>query len=253
MVKPREGVASEDVTLAADRADLERRVAEIRDRRPSSALVIEEYLPGELRTLETLGDGQVLHVLGGFRTELSPPPYFIETGMRFVADPPAAEVAEVLAQLRALGVGFGACHTEYVVDAGGRARIIEVNYRAIGDRCDLLLAELLDVPLFELILLTHLGQPLPASLDRRTARFARVDYPCAEEAGTLTAAPAPREVSVGGVRLRYRPLRGVGEYHPHHRTNRDYLGVLTCTGADQAEVDRTAQGFLAEQSWEITA
>lgn len=251
VVKPREGVASEDVVLVADAEELAHRCAEIQARRPEAALVVEEYLTGELRSLETLGDGSVRHLLGGFRTELSPPPYFIETRMRFVPEPPAKQVEQVLAQLDALEVGFGICHTEYVVDGDGQARIIEVNYRAIGDHCDLLLAELLDLPLFELVLRTHLGERLPEELGGRRDGCARVEYPCAEAAGTLACAPEETARVVDGVHLTYRPMRRVGESHPHYRTNRDYLGVVTTWGFDQDTVDRVAADFLAAERWEL--
>lgn len=191
VLKPREGVASEDVVLVADVDELVREANAVRSRRPGGALVVEEFLAGELRTLETLGDGLRRHVLGGFHTELSPPPYFIETRMRFEPAPAnqqadkqadeqaAKQVEQVLAQLDALGVGFGICHTEYVVDGGGQARLIEVNYRAIGDHCDLLLTELTGLPLFETVLRTHLGEPLPDHLPIRRDGAARVEYPCA--------------------------------------------------------------------------
>jgi biotin carboxylase len=251
VVKPREGVASEDVVMVEGPGELERRCAEIQARRPGAALVVEEYLAGELCTLETLGDGRVRHVLGGFRTEVSPPPYFIEERMTFVPAHPEPVTAQVLAQLSVLGVGFGVCHTEFVV-AAGRARLIEVNYRAIGDQCDLLLAQLLDIPLFEHILRTHLGEPLPMDLGARNDGRARLDYPCARSAGTLTAAPRASEVTTDGVRLTYRPLREVGERHDLHGTNRDFLGVVRATGTEQSAVDRAVADFLAEQHWEIT-
>ncbi|MEO3975030.1 ATP-grasp domain-containing protein [Streptomyces sp. CAU 1734] len=251
VVKPREGVASEDVFRVEDPAELLRRCAEIRTRRPGAALVAEEYLPGELHTLETLGDGECLHVLGGFRTELSPPPHFIEERLSYVPAHPEAVVTQVLERLRALGVGFGACHTEFVVHRG-EVRIIEVNYRAIGDQCDLLLAELLAVPLFELILRTHLGEPLPAALGARTDGAARLEYPCADRAGTLTAAPGPADLTIGDVKLTFRPARTVGERHDLHHTNRDFLGIIRATGTDQDSVDRAVEDFLAGLSWEIT-
>ncbi|GAA2687302.1 carboxylate--amine ligase [Streptomyces aculeolatus] len=251
VVKPREGVASEDVVLAADPAELVRRVAEIRARRPGEALVVEEFLEGELYTLETLGDGRVRHLLGGFHTELSPPPHFVEERMSYVPAHPAPVTAQVLGQLDALGVGFGACHTEFTVSAG-RARVVEVNYRAIGDQCDLLLARLLGIPLFAHILRTHLGEPLPADLGAHTDGRARLSYPCARTAGTLTAAPGPADLVVDGVELAYRPLRAVGERHGLHRTNRDFLGVARGIGTDQRRVDRVVADFLAAQRWEIT-
>ncbi|MGW7465258.1 ATP-grasp domain-containing protein [Streptomyces xantholiticus] len=251
VVKPREGVASEDVVLADGTEDLLLRCKEIQDRRPEAALVVEEYLAGELYTLETLGDGRVRHVLGGFHTELSAPPYFIEERLTFVPAHPEPVVEQILAQLDALGVGFGACHTEFVVHEG-RARIIEVNYRAIGDQCDLLLAQLLDIPLFEHILRTHLGEPLPADLSARTDGAARLECPCADTAGTLTSAPAAADLVVDGVNLTYRPLREVGERHGLYHTNRDYLGVVRATGTDQKTVDRVVADFLAAQRWELT-
>jgi biotin carboxylase len=251
VLKPREGVASEDVVLVADHDELLAAAAAIRSRRPETALVVEEYLTGDLRTLETLGDGRLLHVLGGFRTELSPPPYFIETRMHFDVSPPAKEVEQVVAQLDALDVGFGICHTEYVVDDDGQARIIEVNYRAIGDHCDLLLAELLGVPLFELVLRTHLGEALPDDLGLRRDGVARVEYPCAESPGTLASAPDATDRTIDGVRLTYRPTRAVGEMHPRYHTNRDYLGTVMAWGFSQHCVDRVAADFVASNRWEI--
>ncbi|MFE3496074.1 acetyl-CoA carboxylase biotin carboxylase subunit family protein [Streptomyces sp. NPDC059175] len=250
VVKPREGVASEDVFLVEDLRELGQRCKEIRARRPGAALVVEEYLPGDLYTLETLGDGRVLHTLGGFRTELSPPPHFIEERLSYVPAHSSPVAEQVLAQLDALGVGFGACHTEFVVH-DGRARIIEVNYRAVGDQCDLLLAELLDVPYFEHVLRTHLGEPLPVDLGLRTGVAARLHYPCADRAGTLASAPAAVELEDDGVKLTYRPLRAVGERHELYRTNRDFLGVVRATGVDQGRVDRAVRAFLEGQHWEI--
>ncbi|WP_329181910.1 ATP-grasp domain-containing protein [Streptomyces sp. NBC_01477] len=253
VVKPREGVASEDVVLVGDRAELVARCAQIRSRRPDAALVVEEFLPGGLRTLETLGDGAARRVLGGFRTRLSPPPYFIEERLTWDPDRSGPVVDQVLAQLDALGVGFGACHTEFVVDRG-RARLVEVNYRAIGDQCDLLLADLLGVPLFELILRVHLGEPLPPDpWPAPSGRAACLAYPYAREGGTLTAAPDPEDLDLDGVRLAYRPLRAVGSHRPLHHTNRDLLGVVRGIGADQETVDHAVDAFVASRKWEITA
>ncbi|MEV7023591.1 ATP-grasp domain-containing protein [Kitasatospora sp. NPDC093558] len=255
VVKPREGVASEDVTLVADAAELALRCKEIQHRRAGATLVVEEFLDGRLCTLETLGDGRRRHVLGGFRTRLSPPPDFIEEVLEFVPAHPEAAVEQVLAQLDALGVGLGACHTEFVLQPNGRARIIEVNYRAIGDQCDLMLAEILGIPLFEHILGVHLGRELPtdlAALCAATPRRARNEVVCADRAGVLTAAPAAYDEERDGVRLAYRPLRPLGERHEHYRTNRDYLGVIWAIGEDQGAVDAVVARFLAANRWEIT-
>jgi biotin carboxylase len=249
VVKPREGVASEDVVLVEDPAELARACAEIWQRRPEVALVAEEFLAGELHSLETIGDGRTPSVLGGFHTTLSPPPYFIEESMVFEPSPPQARVRAVLAQLAALGVGFGACHTEYLVD-GDRVRLVEVNYRAIGDQCDLLLADVTGVPLFEYVLRVHLGEPLPRMPPAGRGR-ARVDWPCADRGGTLVAAPSPADQYQDGIRLSYRPLREIGTHRQKTNTNRDYLGALRTIGTGQSDVDSVAAAFLAAHRWDI--
>ncbi|MFC9690503.1 acetyl-CoA carboxylase biotin carboxylase subunit family protein [Kribbella sp. NPDC056951] len=250
VVKPREGVASEDVVLVEDLDGLTQFAAEVQQRRPGAVLLVEEFLAGELRTLETLGDGTSRQVVGGFRTAISEPPAFIELSLEFV-DHPRAITDQVLAQLDALGVGFGACHTEFVVQADGRARLIEVNYRAIGDRMDLALEQILGVPYFEHVLRVHLGEPLPADLGARSDLTSYSLYACADRAGTLTAAPEPFDRTVDGIALSYRTFREVGEEHPYYRTNRDYLGVIQGIGPDQAALQRIAQEFVADNVWTI--
>lgn len=246
VLKPREGVASEDVFLVHDQEELGARVAEIRTRR-SDPLVVEEYLPGELRTLETLGDAESLHVLGSFCTALSPPPYFVEERMDWAPPPP--ETGQVLAQLSALGVGLGACHTEFVVHRG-RARLIEVNYRVVGDHADFLLADLLGIPLFERILRIHLGEPLPPA-PPATARHGTADYVIADRSGTLKAAPGPVHRTDGRVSLTYRPHRDPGETIHLTHTNRDFLGILQVVGPDPAATEAVIRDFRAAHAWEI--
>lgn len=252
VVKPREGVASEDVFLVADLAELRARVHEIRARRGRVAVVVEEFLDGPLHTLETLGDARGLRVLGGFSTRLGPRPHFIEAGLDWRGDLPQPLVDQVLGHLAALGVGLGACHTEFVV-VGGRARLIEVNYRLIGDQCDLLLAELLGEDLFALVLRAHLGEAVASPPAPGAAPYghARIDYVYARRAGILLRAPEACDVTSEKDVLRYRPLRATGAEIALTRTNRDYLGVVRALGDDRPAVDVAVEDFLAANTWQI--
>ncbi|MEQ4306279.1 siderophore biosynthesis protein [Plantactinospora sp. B6F1] len=252
VVKPREGVASEDVYLVDGMPELRRRVAEIRTRRPGQGLLVEEYLAGDLHTLETIGDGTTTAVLGGWRTSLGSPPTFTEEALDWAPDLPAPVLAQVLAQLDALGVGFGACHTEFVV-SGGRARLVEVNYRLIGDRVDLVMAELLDLPLFAHVIRIHSGEPLPALPDPvGLNRHARVEWVCATRSGTLVAAPGPVDATgPAGVLLGSRPLRTVGVTAPLTGTNRDYLAALHAIGPDPRSVRDALRDLRATHRWKI--
>jgi biotin carboxylase len=240
VVKPAEGVASEDVFLVQDREELAERCQQIWARRPGEALLAEEYLAGTLRTLETIGDGETTWVLGGFRTDLSEPPRFIEE--RLVWEPEGPGREHVIEALSALRVSFGACHTEYVGN-----RLIEVNDRAIGDHCDFLVQRLTGIPLFELVLKIHLGEWLP-SAPLITARNGTAEWVLATRPGTLTAAPLAGEYGHG---VEYWPVRQPGDDIQLTGTNRDYLGTILASGPDQAAVAQAIQDFRTEETWTI--
>ncbi|TDP93955.1 ATP-grasp domain-containing protein [Labedaea rhizosphaerae] len=247
VVKPREGVASEDVVLVNNHEELVKRVAEIRSRR-DDPLIVEEYLDGPLRTYETLGGRH----FGGFRTSLGPPPFFAETALDWAPELPEPVRAHLEAQLDALGVGFGACHTEFV-QQGDRARIVEVNYRLIGDTMDLLCTELLGVDLFDAVIGLHLGEPLPDLPDPvDLQRFARIEYVSATSAGTLVEAPQAQTITAPGVTLTHRRLREPGVAAPLHHTNRDYLSAVHAIGADKQAVHAAVREFVDSNTWRVT-
>lgn len=255
VVKPTEGVASEDVLLVRDRSELVTEVARIRARRGSCTLIAEEYLTGELHTYDTLGDGERLHHFGSWRTSLGEPPSFVESGRDWVPSLPEPVERNLRAQLSALDVGFGACHTEFVIQ-GDRARLIEVNYRLIGDTMDLICAELLGVDLFAEVIRLHLGRPLSAGLPVPSTvdRHARIRYVAAEQAGRFTGAPPTSSAELpDGIRLGHRRLRALGVTAALHGTNRDYLGVVHAIGPGPEAVGAAIDDFVAANQWSVTA
>ena len=253
VLKPAEGVASEDVTLVGSPDELAERCAEFSGRRPGEKLVAEEYLPGTLRTLETIGDGRNTWVLGGFLTTVSALPWFIEE--RLTWDPllPGEEVDHVRLALGDLGVSFGACHSEFICDGQGGARLVEVNDRLIGDHDEFLMAELLHDDLFERVLRVHLGERLPAGPPPVGPGHAVADYIIAERAGILRTAPpgGPLEGAEPGVSLGYWPLRQRGDHITVTHSNRDYLGVIIASGPDRAAVERSVMAARAACRWDI--
>jgi hypothetical protein len=255
VLKPAEGVASEDVMLVVSPEELAERSAQVLSRRPGETLLAEEYLSGELHTLETLGDGKRTWVLGGFRTSLSPLPFFIEERLTWSAPVPEAASEHVLGALGALGVAFGACHTEYVEGSRGPA-VIEVNDRLIGDHCDFLLSDLLGVDLFELVLRVHLGESLPADPPRPPggAGHAVIDYVVADHPGILAAVPpaGPRPTGDPDVLLSYRSLRAAGDHIVVTHTNRDYLGIISAIGTDATAVEAAVAAARSARSWPVT-
>jgi biotin carboxylase len=254
VLKPAEGVASEDVVLVRDAADLAQRVAGIRRHRDGD-LLIEGLIDGPLHTLETLGDGSSLRVWGGYRTTVSAAPYFIEERLTWQPELPAEVVDGVLARLNALGVSFGACHTEFILTADG-PRIVEVNDRLIGDHCDFAMAELLSEPVFDSVIRVHLGEPVPpAPPGLLPSQEGHVHWVLASASGELISAPAAgrRTVSTPGahVALEYRPMREIGTRADVTGTNRDYLGSIQAIGPDAAANEAATADFLQTERWVI--
>ncbi|GIH51308.1 hypothetical protein SAMN05421833_10445 [Microbispora rosea] len=248
VVKPAQGVASEDVVLVDGPDALAAAVAATRERRPEEVLVAEEFLDGPVRTLETLGDGGTRRMLGGFATTLGPLPHFVEERLDW-RPPDTAHLAHLGAALDAAGAGFGVCHTEYAVTRDG-PRVIEINYRLIGDTCDFLLADLLGVPLHQWILRVHAGEPVSSfDLDGLCAAYGSVVSLVAERSGTVAGAPPDLSTHKDGVRLWHRALRRIGDHVEVTGTNRDYLGLLRAVGPDHASVDTVIDAFRKEHPW----
>ncbi len=248
VVKPREGVASEQVQLARDAAGLERYCASLWHRQPGQTLLLEPYLEGELYTLETLGDGERLEVLGGFKVKLSSPPGFVELQADWGTGLTPSQQARVVDQIVRFGIGFGACHTEFVLTAAG-PRLIEINYRSIGDRRDLLMQEALGIDYFAAVLRLHLGEALKPVQAR--ARAAAIRYFTLPAEGTIAAAPAPFRHDEARMSLRYQPLREAGEQLVLSHSNRDYLGVMTGIGCDAELLDEFMTRHSQGLKWDI--
>lgn len=248
VVKPREGVASQQVYLARDPAELETRCHEVWEGRPGHVLLIEEFLEGPLYTLETLGKGDGLHALGGFRVRLSPAPHFIELEAHWGTGLDSAMECSVLEQISRFGVGFGACHTEYVLTASG-PRLIEINYRSIGDHRDFLMQEAVGIRYFEAVLRLHMGESFaaPACTDKP----ASIRYFVAEQPGKVIKAPEPFRRSDLDATLSYRPLCMLGETISLSHSNKDYLGVLSGTAIDETTLAEAMHRASADLYWEL--
>jgi len=246
VVKPREGVASQEVGLVRDYAELAAHCQAVWQSRPGQVMLLEEYLEGPLCTLETLGDGKGLQALGGFHVRLSAPPHFVELEADWSSE--LAKQQEVLNQIVRFGIGFGSCHTEFVLTAQG-PRLIEINYRCIGDRRDFLLEQTLGIPLFETVLRLHLGESLSAL--PLVPRAAAIRYLTPSADGQIVTAPMPFSRRDEAVDIGLSVLRQAGESIMITHSNKDYLGVLTGVGADADTVHQALAQARAGLAWEI--
>ncbi|MCL7750272.1 ATP-grasp domain-containing protein [Guyparkeria hydrothermalis] len=248
VIKPREGVSSLNVSLVETQEALIAGCEHLWQKHSGQPLLIEEYLQGELYTLETLGDGDRIEVLGGFRVNLSPPPHFIELAAHWGLDLAPEIIDEVVDQIRRFGIGFGSCHTEFVVTPTG-PRLIEINYRTIGDGREFLLDETLGIELFRTILNLHLGEALPQLNIAR--KGLHIEYIRATRSGRLVQIPGPFRRRWEDGFIDFRPLRQTGESLKLSHSNKDYLGVIRASGDSTSSIKERVSKTLASLEWEI--
>ena len=250
IAKPREGVGSLNVSRLDSAEQLQTFSTRFWQEQPGQPLLLEEFLSGPVHTLETLGDGQTLIPLGGFEVTLSEPPHFVELEATWAPyQPDTPYLPEILEQIRRLGVGFGSCHSEFVITPRG-PRLIEVNYRTVGDGRDFLLNRMMDQRLFKAILQIHLGQPADVAPPQYAAC---IRYLGASRDGKILRSAAGRTEPCGDGVAEFAPLKAVGENVQLTHSNRDYLGVLRLFASDEAQISDTLARWTAdlETEWEI--
>ncbi|WP_045727043.1 carboxylate--amine ligase [Xanthomonas sp. GPE 39] len=250
IAKPREGVASQDVRHCADAAALQTYLDALWQRQPQRSVLLESVLDGPLFTLETLGDGQRLQALGGFDVRLSSPPYFVECQARWRGAVDTPLVQQALAQLHTFGIGFGVCHSEFILTADGPV-LVEINYRSIGDGREFLLDRLFGGRWFDSVLGLHLGQPLPTLHACR--EHALVRYYVAEREGILTLASADQSCRDTRWETHYRCLRQPGQDIRLSHSNKDYLGALHVLADTTDDLQHALVNAEAPLQWHIDA
>ncbi|WP_045757785.1 ATP-grasp domain-containing protein [Xanthomonas albilineans] len=250
IAKPREGVASQDVRHCADAATLQAYLDDLWQRHPHRSVLLESVLDGPLFTLETLGDGQQLQALGGFDVRLSSPPYFVECEAHWRGAVDRPVVQQALVQLQTFGVGFGACHSEFILTADGPI-LVEINYRSIGDGREFLLDRMFGGHWFNSVLGLHLGQPLPTLRAHR--EHALVRYYVAQREGILTLASADQSCSDTRWEAHYRCLRQPGQDIRLSHSNKDYLGALHVLADAATDLQHALASAEAPLQWHIDA
>ncbi|MCT8306504.1 ATP-grasp domain-containing protein [Xanthomonas translucens pv. translucens] len=253
VAKPREGVSGLDVQMCASRDELHAYTQSFWSRFPNGVVLLDGFLDGPLFSLETLGDGHQACVVGGFDTRLSDPPHFVE--LESVWNGPICQrhYQQALAQVLALGVNFGVCHSEFALTEHGPV-LIEINYRSIGDGCEFMLDRLLGGHWFDWILRLHLGDALDRTAIERelaTPRQAMLRFYVADREGPLLQASESLIEKTPHAYAVYRSLRRSGDDIRLSHSNKDYLGVLSVVADDQKSLLDTFTAMESHLHWQI--
>jgi biotin carboxylase len=212
-------------------------------------LILEKYVSGSIYSLETIGDNQNLYSLGGFKTKVSNPPYFIETGAKWVPNFSKEIQDKLIYILSELGIAFGACHTEFVIDENNEVEIIEINYRSAGDQKEFILNNIFSKQYFDRIIDVYLGK----NISMLTLKFhvAEVSYLIAENEGVIIKSPDYLLYEDIVQNTCFVPIKHAGENIKITNSNKDYLGIFHVVGVDEQSVKAANIQGQKKINWEI--
>ncbi|MFC9133187.1 ATP-grasp domain-containing protein [Streptomyces sp. NPDC057099] len=252
VLKPVSGSGSTGVRLCRDRSETEHwarellgRATDERGNRVPTRFLVEEAVDGPEFSVESF-DGTVVAVVA---KHLGAEPYFVETGHDVPARVPVA-IAEALGDtalrsLAALGLGWGAAHTELRLSDQGPV-VIEVNPRLAGGMIPVAVRAATGVDLVAAVIDRAAGHTpaLTVSIAGHAAvRFLRAEREGRVTAvdGTEAAAAAPGVVAVTTGTAAGRAIRITHSFQ-------DRLACVVATGPDAeraAERADTATRLIA--------
>lgn len=249
VLKPVSGSGSVGVKLCRDRTETEAWARELLGRATDergtpvpSRILVEAAVDGPEFSVETFDDNVVIVV--GKHT--GPEPYYVETGHDVPAPAAPATVAALgdtaRAALKALGLGWGAAHTELRMSAEGPV-VIEVNPRLAGGMIPVAVRAATGRDLVDEVIARAAGQDAPPA--GPGASHAAIRFLLAEDGaqegriaavkGLAAAAAAPGVVTAAttGTATVGRTLRITHSFQ-------DRLGCVVATGASGQEAERHA-------------
>lgn len=249
VVKPTTGSGSVGVRLCRTAAEVAEHAAGLLARAANERgiagprlVLVEEHVTGREFSVETLGATPVA-VTGKL---LGPEPWFVETGHDVpapVAPHRSAALAAVAARaVAALGVGWGAAHTELRWTARGPV-LIEVNPRLAGGMIPALVKLATGDDLVDAVVARAVGAPRPPRTGGEGAasiRFVRADRSGAV-AATTGVAVARAMPGVAAAVVTVRPTDPVTLTHSFT----DRIGHAIASGPDAATSARRATDAAA--------
>ncbi|MFD5364593.1 ATP-grasp domain-containing protein [Streptomyces tendae] len=249
VLKPVSGSGSSGVRLCRDRAETEEwarvlfeRATDERGNAVPARVLVEAAVDGPEFSVETF-DGDVVTVVA---KHTAPAPHFVETGHDIPAPLDAGASAELgdtaLAALKALGLGWGAAHTEIRRSADGPV-VIEVNPRLAGGMIPVAVRAATGTDLVDAVIARAAGLDTPpgAAVPEAGAGHAAVRFVMAAGEGRVKAVTGIREAGTAPGVVVAVPTAVVGRQVRITHSFQDRLGCVVATGSGTAQAATRAE------------
>ncbi|MEW9548792.1 ATP-grasp domain-containing protein [Nonomuraea sp. NPDC050783] len=227
--------------------DLEGFPVNARGQRRVPIVLLEQLLTGPEVSVETVGFGGEVHVVGVTGKSLGGEPWFVESGHVFPAalDPGLVRQAEqtAVAAVKALGLELGVAHTELRLTPAGPA-LIEVNPRPAGNQITELVRRVtgIDLPMIHAGLAA--GERPVLTPAETGVRSAAVAFLLPERAGRIAAVHGTGELAAAPDVVDWS-VRPAGHQAGEPTSNNGYLGHVMVTDLVGGDAGTRAEALVA--------
>jgi argininosuccinate lyase len=243
VVKPVDGTGSLNTRIVNSQKDLEDHISTLRNTKTYGRstltkpyFLMEEYLEGELFSVEVITQNNKHHVLGITDRELAGHPYFVEVGASFPVhlENEAQVIETCLKALDALGVDFGPTHTELICTRQG-PKIVEINPRLVGGVVPEMIDRTLNTQIMIEVIQMHLGKE--ARLDYKSDGVSSCYFFNTEKSGVLKNIVLSPNVNHKNV-VSWKVNKEPGQTISGLKSNFDWLGYIITHCKDQSSAKR---------------
>ncbi|MFI6735060.1 ATP-grasp domain-containing protein [Nonomuraea sp. NPDC050451] len=227
--------------------DLEGFPVNARGQRRVPVVLLEELLTGPEVSVETVGFGGDVHVVGVTGKSLAGEPWFVESGHVFPAalDAGLAGQAEetAVAAVKALGLELGVAHTELRLTPAGPA-LIEVNPRPAGNQITELVRRVTGVDLPMVHARLAAGERPDLTPAETGVRSAAIAFLLPEHAGRIAAVHGTGELAAAPDVVDWS-VRPAGHQAGEPTSNNGYLGHVMVTDIAGGDAGTRAEALVA--------
>lgn len=255
LIKPVDGYGSQNIVVLRYLEDLDPLLSPLDDLLPCNAdyglnvrsndrLLVERFMSGAIIGCDTLTtDGR--HQLLGINEKIFfDPPSFAIRGGCFTPNRPEFEAIEryLFSVLDAVGLDWGAAHTELMLTADG-PRLIEVNPRLVGAKIPRLIGYALNRSLHADLIALHAGEGLRIPTESATS-VAVTRWIVADQPGILDHVEMPQwhDPRIRCVEL----LKQKGDTIRPPFENADRIGYIMVCAATRSEAEQLADSFVSQ-------
>ncbi len=244
VVKPAEGTGSINVKLCRNSKECSDFAKQLLNKQPNS-LLIQSYIDGKEYSIETIGLGDRIEVIGITKKYLSDLPYFLETGHDFPA-PIADDLENILRDfittiLTRINFMFGPAHTEVRI-VKNQPYLIEINPRLAGGMIPELVRAATGVDLISLIFDLYTSKEIP--IKHQYKRHASIRFLIPKQKGIIAKLvnhnQTPFSQAVHAFSFTQNPgstIQLLGDF-------RDRVGYIITQGNSLKESAAAAENFI---------